>query len=41
MTKVIIVEPNITHEENEENLKRILAILQQIADDLAQETNEG
>lgn len=37
MVKVTIVEPDITQEENEENLRRTLAILQRIADDLAEE----
>lgn len=40
-TEVIIVEPDITDEENEENLRRTLDILQRIADDLAQEITEG
>lgn len=40
-TEVTIVEPDITEEENEENLRRTLDILQRIADDLAQEITEG
>lgn len=41
MPEVIIVEPDITDEENEENLRQTLTILQHIADDLAQEMTEG
>lgn len=41
MVTVINVEPNITDEENEENLRRTLAILQNIADDLAETMTEG
>lgn len=36
MAKVIIVEPDITEEENEENLKQVIAVLERIA----QEINE-
>ena len=36
MVTVTIVEPNITPEENEKNLRRTLEILQNIADDLAE-----
>lgn len=37
--KVIIVEPDVTPDENEENLRQALEILQRIADDLAQKIN--
>ncbi|WP_278523244.1 hypothetical protein [Clostridium cochlearium] len=37
--KVIIVEPDVTEEENEENLRRIEEVLQSIADELAQKIN--
>ncbi|WP_291568628.1 hypothetical protein [Clostridium sp. UBA2485] len=34
MGKVIIVEPNITREESEENLKQIIAVLESIAQEI-------
>ncbi|MCR1933561.1 hypothetical protein NSA27_02440 [Clostridium tepidum] len=37
--KVAIIEPDITPDENEENLRQALEILQRIADDLAQKIN--
>ncbi len=36
MPKVIIVEPDITPEENEENLKRIIEVLESIAQKLSE-----
>ncbi|EPS55257.1 hypothetical protein CLQ_07053 [Clostridium botulinum Af84] len=36
MPKVIIVEPDITPEENEKNLKQVIAVLQKIANKLAE-----
>ncbi|EKN40873.1 hypothetical protein CFSAN001627_16663 [Clostridium botulinum CFSAN001627] len=35
MPKVTIIEPNITPEENEENLKRIIEVLESIAQKLS------
>lgn len=34
MGKVIIVEPNISEEENEENLKKIMEVLDTIAQEI-------
>ncbi len=31
MTKVTIIEPDITEEQNEENLKQVIAVLESIA----------
>lgn len=36
MPKVTIIEPDITPEENKENLKRVIEVLESIADELAQ-----
>ncbi|ACA46312.1 hypothetical protein CFSAN001628_006729 [Clostridium botulinum CFSAN001628] len=36
MPKVIIVEPDITPEENEENLKRVIEVLESIAQEIAE-----
>lgn len=36
MAKVIIVEPNISKEDNEENLKRVEEVLQKVALQIAQ-----
>lgn len=36
MPKVTIIEPDITPEENEENLKRIIKVLESIAQKLSQ-----
>ncbi|APC81107.1 hypothetical protein H04402_02635 [Clostridium botulinum H04402 065] len=36
MAKVTIVEPNISKEENEENLKRVIEVLESIAQEIAE-----
>lgn len=35
MPKITIVEPDITPEENEENLKRVIEILESIAQEIS------
>lgn len=41
MVKVTIVEPNITKEENDENLKKILEVIKKIAEHEVQAIREG
>lgn len=36
MPKVIIIEPDITPEENEENLKRVIEVLESITQEIAE-----
>lgn len=36
MPEVIIVEPDITPEENEENLEKVLKVLEHIAQEIAE-----
>lgn len=36
MPKVIIIEPDITLEENEENLKRVIEVLESITQEIAE-----
>lgn len=36
MAKVIIVEPDISEEENEENLKRVIEVLESIAQEISE-----
>jgi len=36
MPKVTIVEPDISKDENEKNLKQVIAVLQKIANKLAE-----
>lgn len=39
MPRVIIVEPNISQEENEENLKRVIEVLENIAREISEDKN--
>lgn len=36
MPKIIIIEPDITPEENEENLKRVIEVLESITQEIAE-----
>lgn len=36
MPKVIIVKPDITKKQNEENLKKVIAVLELIAQEIAE-----
>ncbi|MEG0133817.1 MAG: hypothetical protein RR782_06795 [Clostridium sp.] len=39
MVEIIHIKPNISKEENEENFRRVVEVLQEIANHIAQEIN--